>query len=178
MVNFVYRSYFKLFYQKMQKWQFPQKLVLHLKLIWVSYTRRCVLHWRMMKLPCYCIFYCTEMLTWSHLYCQERILTSWYVFPCDSVEYYWVEYVISNFIISMDFGGRPLWYIFFIYICFCVCVFVCNIFPQVMPMLKILYHAQEKNSHHIYMVLIVLLILSEDDCFNKATHEIVSALNL
>ena len=44
---------------------------------------------------------------------------------------------------------------------------------QVMPILRILYAAQERNSHHIYMALIVLLILSEDDGFNKAIHETV-----
>jgi len=43
-----------------------------------------------------------------------------------------------------------------------------------MPLLKILYYAQERNSHHIYMALIILLVLSEDDVFNKAVHEIVS----
>ncbi len=42
-----------------------------------------------------------------------------------------------------------------------------------MPLLKVLYHAQEKNSHHIYMALIILLVLSEDDCFSKAVHEMV-----
>ncbi|XP_014680690.1 PREDICTED: dymeclin-like [Priapulus caudatus] len=42
----------------------------------------------------------------------------------------------------------------------------------VMPILKILYGSQERNSHHIYMALIVILILSEDDFFNKAIHEI------
>ena len=46
-----------------------------------------------------------------------------------------------------------------------------------MPIFKILYNAQEKNSHHIYMALIILLILSEDDYFNKAVHETVSSLN-
>ncbi|KAL4216561.1 hypothetical protein ACF0H5_024284 [Mactra antiquata] len=48
-----------------------------------------------------------------------------------------------------------------------------NIDQLVMPLLKILYHAQDKNSHHIYMALIILLVLSEDDVFNKAIHEIV-----
>ncbi|XP_060076610.1 dymeclin-like [Ylistrum balloti] len=48
-----------------------------------------------------------------------------------------------------------------------------NIDQLVMPLLKILYHAQDRNSHHIYMALIILLILSEDDVFNKAIHEIV-----
>lgn len=47
-----------------------------------------------------------------------------------------------------------------------------NIDQLVMPLLKILYHAQEKNSHHIYMALIILLVLSEDDVFNKAVHEV------
>ena len=47
--------------------------------------------------------------------------------------------------------------------------------PQVLPLLRILYQAQERNSHHIYMALIILLVLSEDDVFNKAVHEIVSA---
>lgn len=49
-----------------------------------------------------------------------------------------------------------------------------NVDQLVVPLLKILYHAQEKNSHHIYMALIILLILSEDDSFNRAVHEIVS----
>lgn len=48
-----------------------------------------------------------------------------------------------------------------------------NIDSLVMPILQILYHAQDKNSHHIYMALIILLILSEDDLFNKAIHDIV-----
>ncbi|KAL3886406.1 hypothetical protein ACJMK2_026404 [Sinanodonta woodiana] len=47
-----------------------------------------------------------------------------------------------------------------------------NIDQLVMPLLKILYHAQERNSHHIYMALIILLILSEDDLFSKAVHDI------
>lgn len=47
-----------------------------------------------------------------------------------------------------------------------------NIDRLVMPLLKILYNAQERNSHHIYMTLIILLILSEDDTFNKCVHEL------
>ena len=49
---------------------------------------------------------------------------------------------------------------------------------QVMPILHILYAAQERNSHHIYMALIVLLILSEDDNFNKAVHETVRTVHV
>ncbi|XP_014782112.1 dymeclin [Octopus bimaculoides] len=47
-----------------------------------------------------------------------------------------------------------------------------NIDSLVMPILQILYHAQDKNSHHIYMALIILLILSEDDVFNRAIHDV------
>ena len=47
-----------------------------------------------------------------------------------------------------------------------------------MPILKILYHAPEKNSHHIYMALIVLLILSEHEVFDNAVNEIVSLDNV
>ncbi|XP_041356321.1 dymeclin-like [Gigantopelta aegis] len=48
-----------------------------------------------------------------------------------------------------------------------------NVDQIVLPLLRILYEAQERNSHHIYMALIILLILSEDDVFNKAVHQIV-----
>ncbi|XP_017771961.1 PREDICTED: dymeclin [Nicrophorus vespilloides] len=41
----------------------------------------------------------------------------------------------------------------------------------VIPILKTLYHAPNSNSHHIYMSLIILLILSEDDLFNRSIHE-------
>ena len=43
----------------------------------------------------------------------------------------------------------------------------------VVPILKLLYTAEEQNSHHIYMALIVLLILSQDENFNKSVHEVV-----
>ncbi|UYV69167.1 DYM, partial [Cordylochernes scorpioides] len=47
-------------------------------------------------------------------------------------------------------------------------------FVQIVPLLKILYNAPESSSHHVYMALIILLILSEDDYFNTAIHDIVS----
>ncbi|KAK7475756.1 hypothetical protein BaRGS_00032977 [Batillaria attramentaria] len=47
-----------------------------------------------------------------------------------------------------------------------------NIDLLVLPLLRILYQAQERNSHHIYMALIILLVLSEDNVFNKDVHEI------
>ncbi|RDD47080.1 Dymeclin [Trichoplax sp. H2] len=40
----------------------------------------------------------------------------------------------------------------------------------VIPILKLLYEAEEKNSHHIYMALIILLILSQDSGFNNSIH--------
>lgn len=43
----------------------------------------------------------------------------------------------------------------------------------VIPILQILYNAPDSSSHHIYMSLIVMLILSEDDGFNKNVHEIM-----
>lgn len=44
----------------------------------------------------------------------------------------------------------------------------------VIPILKILYTSPERNSHHIYMALIILLVLSEDHLFNESVHDIVS----
>ncbi|EDW47019.1 dymeclin [Drosophila sechellia] len=43
----------------------------------------------------------------------------------------------------------------------------------VIPILQTLYNAPDSNSHHIYMSLIVLLILSEDEGFNKNMHTIM-----
>lgn len=44
--------------------------------------------------------------------------------------------------------------------------------------MKVIYSAPERNSHHIYMALIIVLILSEDDFFNKTVHSIVSVFIL
>lgn len=49
-----------------------------------------------------------------------------------------------------------------------------NLQELVTPILHTLYNGPDSTSHHIYMSLIVLLILSEDDGFNKGIHEIVS----
>ena len=43
----------------------------------------------------------------------------------------------------------------------------------VVPVLRILYTSAERSSHHIYMALIILLILSEDNLFNNAVHDII-----
>ncbi|XP_052314450.1 dymeclin [Oncorhynchus keta] len=43
----------------------------------------------------------------------------------------------------------------------------------VVPILEILYHVEDRNSHHVYMALIILLILTEDDTFNRSIHEVV-----
>jgi hypothetical protein len=45
-------------------------------------------------------------------------------------------------------------------------------FIKVLPVLRVIYSATERNSHHIYMSLIILLILSEDDYFNRTIHDI------
>ncbi|XP_055316228.1 dymeclin isoform X2 [Sitodiplosis mosellana] len=47
-----------------------------------------------------------------------------------------------------------------------------NLQQMVIPILQTLYNAPDSTSHHIYMTLIVLLILSEDDGFNKSVHQI------
>ncbi len=49
-----------------------------------------------------------------------------------------------------------------------------NIQQLVVPILQTLYHAPDSTSHNIYMSLILLLILSEDESFNKNVHSIVS----
>ncbi|CAF3796619.1 unnamed protein product [Rotaria sp. Silwood1] len=47
-----------------------------------------------------------------------------------------------------------------------------NIDQIVLPVLQVIYTSAERNSHHIYMSLIILLILSEDDDFNRTIHDI------
>lgn len=42
------------------------------------------------------------------------------------------------------------------------------------PILKILHNCHDRSSHHVYMALIILLILSEDSLYNEAIHDIVS----
>jgi len=69
-----------------------------------------------------------------------------------------------------------------VYVCLCVCVYVCLCVClcacQLVPLLKLLYHAPDSGCHHLnYMALIVILILSEDSCFSKSVHEIVSAVH-
>lgn len=44
------------------------------------------------------------------------------------------------------------------------------------PVLRILYNSPDRNSHHIYMSLIILLVLSEDNLYNSIIHDIVSFL--
>ena len=41
----------------------------------------------------------------------------------------------------------------------------------VVPLLKTLYSANERNNHHTYMSLIILLILSEEEFFNGYVHD-------
>lgn len=42
----------------------------------------------------------------------------------------------------------------------------------VIPILEVLYNAEYKNAHHIYMALIVVLIFTQEDDFNAAVHQI------
>ncbi|KAJ0170188.1 hypothetical protein K1T71_014116 [Dendrolimus kikuchii] len=50
---------------------------------------------------------------------------------------------------------------------------VANIEHLIIPILQVLYNAPDNNSHHIYMSLIVLLILTEDDALIKSVHQIM-----
>lgn len=42
----------------------------------------------------------------------------------------------------------------------------------VLPLLKILYSSIQKGSHHVYMVLIIFLLLSEEASFSESIHRI------
>ena len=44
----------------------------------------------------------------------------------------------------------------------------------VVPLLHSLHCATLLSSHHVYMALIIILILTEDTAFNAALHDIVS----
>ena len=43
----------------------------------------------------------------------------------------------------------------------------------VLPILKILSRPEKNSSHHLYMTLVVLLILTEDDSFCAQINEVV-----
>lgn len=43
----------------------------------------------------------------------------------------------------------------------------------ILPLLRILYSSIEKGSHHVYMVLIIFIILSEEQIFNNSIHQII-----
>ncbi|XP_054708292.1 dymeclin-like [Uloborus diversus] len=51
-------------------------------------------------------------------------------------------------------------------------MFSSEISDIVLPLLKVLYNVPEKNSHLIYMALIILLILSEEENFDQQIHSI------
>lgn len=42
-----------------------------------------------------------------------------------------------------------------------------------MPMLETLYNAPDRTSNHIYMVLVIFLILSQDSTFNASLHKLI-----
>lgn len=42
-----------------------------------------------------------------------------------------------------------------------------------MPILEALYNAPKRSSNQIYMLLIILLILSQDSSFNASIHKLV-----
>lgn len=44
---------------------------------------------------------------------------------------------------------------------------------QLIPLLRTIYNTQCSRFQHMYMALIVLLILTEDQLFNKTVHSII-----
>lgn len=108
---------------------------------------------------------CLVVTTWSML-----LHMNWYFVACSH------SCDGEEFKPCYTFWSPALWNtekFCFLLVCIIV-ISVCLSCEQVLPLLRILYGAQERNSHHIYMALIILLVLSEDDLFNKAVHEIVS----
>lgn len=43
-----------------------------------------------------------------------------------------------------------------------------------MPVLEMLYHASKRTPNQIYMLLIILLVLSQDASFNANVHKLVT----
>ncbi|CAK7327129.1 unnamed protein product [Dovyalis caffra] len=52
-------------------------------------------------------------------------------------------------------------------------VYFCQLLPGLMPILETLYNASKRTSNHIYILLIILLILSQDSSFNASIHKMV-----
>lgn len=46
-----------------------------------------------------------------------------------------------------------------------------------MPILEALYNASTRSSNQIYMLLIILLILSQDSSFNASIHKLVRPIS-
>ena len=53
-----------------------------------------------------------------------------------------------------------------------LCLYIEN--QQLMPILETLYNASRRTSNEIYMLLIILLILSQDSSVNASIHKMVS----
>ncbi|KAG1347709.1 putative Dymeclin [Cocos nucifera] len=52
-------------------------------------------------------------------------------------------------------------------------VFTADCDQQLMPILEMLYNASRRTSNQIYMLLIILLILSQDSSFNASIHKLM-----
>lgn len=53
------------------------------------------------------------------------------------------------------------------------CLTRTSIDQLVLPIMEVLYNTQEGNSQHLYMALIIILILSEDNNFSLSIHDIM-----
>ena len=45
---------------------------------------------------------------------------------------------------------------------------------MLLPLLRVVYDAESHSTHHMYMILIILLILTHDDHFSSYIHDLVS----
>ena len=45
---------------------------------------------------------------------------------------------------------------------------------MLMPMLHVVYEAEQHSTHHMYMILIILLILTHDEHFSDYIHDQVT----
>lgn len=78
----------------------------------------------------------------------------------------WAGSIFSIYYIHGITAARLIWFAFL------------QLYRQLMPLLETLYNAPKRSSNQIYMVLIILLILSQDSSFNASIHKLVSTASL
>ena len=46
------------------------------------------------------------------------------------------------------------------------------------PLLRVVYEAEQHSTHHMYMILIILLMLTLDDAFSSYVHDSVRIIHI